>query len=124
MATIEFLPERLNRPPVVFRGLTSAEIFLAFAAGAVAGSVLGILLAIAVGLWAVVPTSLLVCGFATVFFSGKLLAAKKRGRATMWLYRALQVRLTLSPLKPLFEILGLANRNLILCESHWSVRRK
>lgn len=27
---VEFLPERLNRPPVVFRGLTSAEMFMSF----------------------------------------------------------------------------------------------
>ncbi|EBA2318773.1 DUF3487 family protein, partial [Salmonella enterica] len=33
MATILFLPDRLNREPVVWRGLTTSELFLALASG-------------------------------------------------------------------------------------------
>ncbi|MHB0818467.1 TIGR03750 family conjugal transfer protein [Stutzerimonas stutzeri] len=124
MASIEFLPERLNRPPVVFRGLTTAELGLSFVAGSIFGLVLGIALAIGFGTWVLAPSALLVFGFAAVWLSGGRLAAKKRGRAQMWFYRAIQMRLTLSPLASLFETFGLADRRLILRESHWSVRRK
>lgn len=46
MATISFLPDRLNREPVVWRGLTTNELFLALALGLGGGCVLGILLAL------------------------------------------------------------------------------
>ncbi|WP_218189549.1 TIGR03750 family conjugal transfer protein [Pseudomonas sp. PA15(2017)] len=122
--SIEFLPERLNRSPVVFRGLTSGELFLAFGCGAMIGLVLGILLIMVTGIWPLIPTAVLLCGFLTVFFSGRLLASRKRGRASMWFYRALQMRLTTSPFMPFFEAFGLADRRLIQLENHWAVRRK
>lgn len=121
---IEFLPERLNRPPVVFRGLTSAEMFMAFFSGAAIGLFLGIALFILSGYWAVIPTATLLMGFLCVFFAGKTLANKKRGRAVMWLYRSLQARLTLSSYASFFETLGVADRRLVLQESSWSLRRK
>ncbi|ECE6019153.1 DUF3487 family protein, partial [Salmonella enterica subsp. enterica] len=31
--TIEFLPDRLNREPVVFRGMTTSELFIALSGG-------------------------------------------------------------------------------------------
>ncbi|WP_313025530.1 TIGR03750 family conjugal transfer protein [Pseudomonas lopnurensis] len=123
MATIEFLPDRLNRPPIVFRGLTSAEMFLAFAVGASVGLALGIALAIALGYLAVAPSAMLLGGFFAVFFSGSWLANKKRGRSPMWLYRAIQMRLTLSSFGSIFHAFGLTDRRLVLRESHWSVRR-
>ncbi|MFN3769433.1 MAG: TIGR03750 family conjugal transfer protein [Ectopseudomonas guguanensis] len=123
-ATIEFLPERLNRPPVVFRGLTTGEMFLAFAVGAATGLAAGIPIAISVSLWAAAPTTVLVGGFLAVFYAGRWLANKKRGRAQMWFYRAIQMRLSLSQFASLFAAFGLADRNLVLKASHWSVRRK
>ncbi|TEP46258.1 DUF3487 family protein [Pseudomonas aeruginosa] len=56
--------------------------------------------------------------------SGNRLANKKRGRAQMWFYRAIQMRLSLSQFASLFAAFGLADRNLVLKASHWSVRRK
>ncbi|WAJ37267.1 TIGR03750 family conjugal transfer protein [Pseudomonas sp. GOM7] len=121
---VEFLPERLNRPPVVFRGLTSAEMFMSFFSGAALGIGLGIAIFILSGYWAVIPTATLLAGFLCVFFAGKALAIKKRGRAVMWLYRSLQARLTLSSYASFFEALGVADRRLVLQESSWSLRRK
>ncbi len=123
-ATIEFLPERLNRPPVVVRGLTTGAVFLAFAGGAAIGLAAGIPIAISVSLWAAAPTTLLVGGFLAVFHAGRWLANKKRGRAQMWFYRAVQMRLSLSQFASLFAAFGLADRSLVLKASHWSVRRK
>lgn len=37
MAVIEFLPDRLNTPPVVWRGFTAGEFLLAAAVGFVLG---------------------------------------------------------------------------------------
>lgn len=122
-ATIDFLPERLNRPPVVFRGLTTGELFLAFSVGSMCGLIAGIPLAFTVRLFAIAPSLFLVGGFMTVFFSGSWLAKLKRGRAQMWFYRAIQSQLSLSPFASLFEGLGLADRGLILKASYWSVRR-
>lgn len=124
MPTIDFLPERLNRPPVVFRGLTSGELFMAMAAGAAVGLALGIVLALMFSLWAIAPTLMIICGLMTIFASGKFLARLKRGRSEMWLYRAVQMRLSQSPLSPLFSAFGLADRDLILKASYWSARRK
>ncbi|EBR7913721.1 DUF3487 family protein, partial [Salmonella enterica] len=46
MSTITFLPERLNREPAVFRGLTVSELLIALLAGLAAGAVAGTILAI------------------------------------------------------------------------------
>lgn len=37
MAVIDFLPDRLNNPPVVWKGFTSGEFLLAAIIGVVAG---------------------------------------------------------------------------------------
>lgn len=37
MAVIDFLPDRLNNPPVVWKGFTSGEFLLAAVSGVIAG---------------------------------------------------------------------------------------
>lgn len=124
METIAFLPERLNRAPVVFRGLTTFEMFLALGAGAFAGLVLGIPGAFATRTWAVAPCSALIGAMALLLLSGKVLARYKRGRSETWFYRMVEMRVSRSPFASLLSVIGFSNRTLILQASYWSVRRK
>ncbi|MFW8265135.1 DUF3487 family protein, partial [Klebsiella pneumoniae] len=41
MGTIPFLPERLNREPAVFRGLTVSELLIALLVGLATGATAG-----------------------------------------------------------------------------------
>lgn len=58
---MNFLPHRLNRQPVIVRGLTADELWITAGLSAVAGLALGIMLAMMVGHLALAPTSILVC---------------------------------------------------------------
>ncbi|WP_413730126.1 TIGR03750 family conjugal transfer protein [Sodalis sp. RH22] len=88
-----FLPHRLNRQPVVVRGLTADELWICAGLSAAAGLVPGLLLAWLTRSIAMVPT-LIVAGIALgVFVGGGLLRRQKRGRPDTWLYRQLQWRL-------------------------------
>jgi conjugative transfer region protein (TIGR03750 family) len=46
MAVIDFLPDRLNNPPVVWKGFTSGEFLLAAITGVIAGIPLAVPLAL------------------------------------------------------------------------------
>ena len=78
MTTIPFLPDRLNREPVVWRGLTTRELFLALASGLGGGCISGILLALLTGYW-----PLMIQG------GGRILAHAKRGKPDSWLPQAI-----------------------------------
>ena len=123
MATIEFLPERLNRAPVVFRGLTTFEMFLAMGVGAFGGLVIGIPGAIVAGSWAIAPSGALIGAMGLLLLSGKLIARYKRGRSETWFYRMVELKVSRSALAPLLSVTGFSNRSLILQSSYWSVRR-
>lgn len=86
--TIEFLPDRLNREPVVFRGMTTSELFIALGGGFVTGLTAGIFPAAVLGIWALIPTGALAGAALAVMIGGKWLARVKRGRPDTWLYRA------------------------------------
>jgi len=92
---VTFLPHRLNRHPVVVRGLTADELWICAGLSAAAGFVVGVPLAWLTHSIAMVPT-LIVMGIAVgVFVGGGLLRRHKRGRPDTWLYRQLQWRLAL-----------------------------
>lgn len=55
MTTIPFLPDRLNREPVVWRGLTTSELFLVLALGLGVGCAFGIVLALIIHYWPLIP---------------------------------------------------------------------
>lgn len=55
MTTIPFLPDRLNREPVVWRGLTTSELFLVLALGLGVGCAFGIVLALITHYWPLIP---------------------------------------------------------------------
>lgn len=92
---VTFLPHRLNRHPVVVRGLTADELWICSGLSAVAGFSAGMPLAWLTHSIAMVPT-LIVAGIGMgVFVGGGFLRRQKRGRPDTWLYRQLQWRLAL-----------------------------
>jgi len=91
MATIEFLPDRLNTPPVVWRGFTAGEFLLA----AVVGILLGIPVSLplmfipAVG-WIAIPTCMLIMPIIVVFIGGRWVGNYKRGKPDNYIWRRLE----------------------------------
>src|SRR5476649_1645128 len=114
MATIEFLPDRLNREPAVFRGLTTSELFISFLAGFIGGALLGIVPAAALSSWALIPTGALIFSALTILISGKYFARLKRGRPDTWLYRATGAW---------FARHGVGNSRLVQTDGVWTIRR-
>ena len=91
--TLTFLPHRLNRQPVVVRGLTANELWACTGVSATLGALIGLGLAWLSSSVAMVPTLMLIAVVGGVFFGGGLLRRQKRGRPDAWLYRHLQWRL-------------------------------
>lgn len=117
---VTFLPHRLNRQPVVVRGLTADELWICAGLSAVAGFVVGVPLAWATHSIAMVPT-VVVAGVALgVFAGGGFLRRQKRGRPDTWLYRQLQWRLALR--YPLIAS-WLGEHGLITRSGRWTTRR-
>ena len=88
--TVAFLPHRLNRQPVIVRGLTADELWITVGLSAVAGVVLGVPLAWLTRTIAMAPTTVMVCIATGIFAGGTLLRRQKRGRPDTWLYRQWQ----------------------------------
>ncbi|WP_080675455.1 TIGR03750 family conjugal transfer protein [Pseudomonas kilonensis] len=88
--TIIFLPHRLNRQPVVVRGLTADELWICTGLSATAGITWGIPAAWLASSIAVVPTVIVLTISAGLFIGGGLLRRQKRGRPETWLYRQIQ----------------------------------
>ncbi|HDR1435565.1 TPA: TIGR03750 family conjugal transfer protein [Pasteurella multocida] len=87
---IDFLPNRLNRQPVIYRGMTNTEIFTLAGIGALIGCGVGILVAILFGEWVLIPTFILISPLITIFFGSKTIARLKRGKPDTWLPRYLE----------------------------------
>lgn len=118
---VTFLPHRLNRQPVVVRGLTADELWVCAGLSAAAGFLVGVPLAWLTHSIAMLPT-LIVLGIALgVFWGGGFLRRQKRGRPDTWLYRQLQWRLALR-YPALAKYLGGAA--LITRSGRWTMRRQ
>lgn len=117
---VTFLPHRLNRQPVVVRGLTADELWICASLSAAAGVVLGLPLAWLTYSVAMVPTLIVAAIALGVFAGGGLLRRQKRGRPDTWLYRQLQWRLALR--YPALAALG-GGRSLIIRSGYWTTRR-
>lgn len=116
-----FLPNRLNRQPVIVRGLTANELWITVAVSAAAGLLLGIPLAVLMRSLATAPT-LVVAGVALgVFVGGGIVRRYKRGRPDTWLYRTLEWRLSLR-FPGLASWLG--SEPLITRSGPWTTRRQ
>lgn len=114
MNTIPFLPERLNREPAVFRGLTVSELLIVLLIGLATGAIAGIIPAILWRNWSLIPSSALPGGALAILFGGRWLARLKRGRPESWLYRALELKLTR---------FGIGTQRFVLQDGVWTIRR-
>ena len=90
---VSFLPHRLNRQPVVVRGLTADELWVCAGLSAALGFALGLPLALLFRNVALIPTVIVGSIALGVFAGGGFLRRQKRGRPQTWLYRELQWRL-------------------------------
>ncbi len=118
--TVAFLPHRLNRQPVVVRGLTADELWVCAGLSAAAGLVVGLPLAWLSHNIAVLPTVIVAAVTAGIFIGGGFLRRQKRGRPDTWLYRHLQWRLALR-----YPALGdqLGGQALVTRSGYWTTRR-
>lgn len=112
--SIEFLPDRLNREPVIFRGMTTTELFIALGGGLLTGLVCGIFPAVLLGIWALIPTGALAGAAIAILAGGKWLARLRRGRPDTWLYRSLGAW---------FARRGFGDPKLIQQSTVWVIRR-
>ncbi|EWH28555.1 TIGR03750 family conjugal transfer protein [Pseudomonas aeruginosa] len=118
--TVLFLPHRLNRHPVVVRGLTANELWVCAGLSGLIGLAGGITLAILFATIAIVPTAILLAVSAGIFIGGGALRRLKRGRPETWLYRQLQwwIALNLPPLATFTD-----GHRLVTRSGYWSTRR-
>jgi conjugative transfer region protein (TIGR03750 family) len=117
---VTFLPHRLNRHPVVVRGLTADELWVCAGLSAVAGFLAGMPLAWLTRSIAMVPTLVVVGIGIGVFVAGGFLRRQKRGRPDTWLYRQLQWRTAVRHPSLAAHVGG---RQLIARSGWWSTRR-
>ncbi|MFT3803463.1 MAG: TIGR03750 family conjugal transfer protein [Burkholderiaceae bacterium] len=118
--TVAFLPHRLNRHPVVVRGLTADELWVCAGLSAAMGFGIGMPLALAFSTIALLPTAIVAAVAIGVFGGGGALRRLKRARPDTWLYRQLQWRVT-THLSPLSRFVG--GGNLVTRSGYWTTRR-
>lgn len=118
--TVAFLPHRLNRHPVVVRGLTANELWVCAGVSGAVGLFAGIPLAVMFSTLAIIPTAIVLAVATGVFIGGGALRRLKRGRPQVWLYRQLQWRIALK--LPLFAPF-VGGHGLVIHSGYWSTRR-
>jgi len=118
--TVNFLPHRLNRQPVVVRGLTADELWITTGVSGMAGLMAGIPLSMLTGQIGMAPTSILVCIALGIFVGGGMLRRYKRGRPDTWLPRQIQWQI-----RQRYPILSdmLGGTHLIARSGDWTTRR-
>lgn len=118
--TVTFLPNRLNRQPIIVRGLTADEMWLTAGVTGVGGLLLGIGVAVMTGQIGMAPTTVLVCMALGIFGGGSLIRRKKRGRPETWLYRQAQWYIVCN-----YPMLSswIGGRQLINRTGWWTTRR-
>lgn len=114
MATIEFMPDRLNAEPVVFRGFTTPELGLTVLFSLAAGLMVAVPVVPFLG-WIAFPTVALMMPLVTVICGGRLMARFKRGKPENYLYRRLEQQLSR---------IGAGNRSLMLRSRTLALRRQ
>ncbi|WP_127446555.1 MULTISPECIES: TIGR03750 family conjugal transfer protein [Xanthomonas] len=119
--TVSFLPHRLNRHPVVVRGLTADELWVCCGLSGATGLVVGGPLSWIFSTIALTPTFMVAAVAIGVFVGGGILRRQKRGRPDTWLYRHLQWWLTTRHPTVAGWVGGQA---LVTRSGFWSVRRK
>ncbi|CAJ9898001.1 conjugative transfer region protein [Burkholderia pseudomallei] len=118
--TVAFLPNRLNRQPVIVRGLTADELWITVGLSAIAGIVLGVPLAWLTRSIAMAPTTIMMSIATGIFAGGTLVRRQKRGRPDTWLYRQWQWSLRIHVR---FVSRWIGAQALIVRSGAWTVRR-
>lgn len=113
MQTTDFLPDRLNAEPVVFRGFTTPELGLAALIGIALGLVPGILFSFLWG-WVTIPTGALLMPLAVVFFGGRIMTRIKRGKPENYIWQKLAVKRARA---------GVGDPRTVLTCHDWSLKR-
>lgn len=116
--TVKFLPEKLNRDPIVLRGMTNDEMFMMAGLGAGLGLFLGLLAWLITGYIAMVVTVLALVCAAVIFFGSAILRRMKRGKPETWLYRRLQWQIAKG------TGLSVGSGTVTVRSGFWSVRRE
>lgn len=112
---IAFLPDRLDREPVIFRGLTHTELFFLAQAGALVWFPLALLVCWCLGA-AVFGLALgLVMTLATVMLGGSWLQRRKRGRPDGWFSQRIRIWL---------QDRGWVNYGFRRHSGYWDIRRR
>ncbi|MCO6550692.1 MULTISPECIES: TIGR03750 family conjugal transfer protein [unclassified Gilliamella] len=112
---IDMLPDRLNRMPVVYKGMTVREISLMVGVGAIIGGLFGIILFILFGRWVLIPSAIVFMPLPTLFFGGNKITKLKRGKPETWFARSIDL---------FFAKKGFNGNNLIFNDQEFIVRRK
>ncbi|WP_061290008.1 TIGR03750 family conjugal transfer protein [Azotobacter vinelandii] len=115
--TIDWIPKRLNAPPVVFRGMTMREIGIMLGLGLAVFTPVGILSAVVFRAIAMVPTVAFAGAGLFLWFGGTVMRRLRRGRPTALLYRNAQFALARRGIQPPGE-------TLITRTSVYCIRRK
>ncbi|MBP2847558.1 TIGR03750 family conjugal transfer protein [Dickeya oryzae] len=114
MAVINFLPDRLNNPPAVYKGFTTGELGLAAGTGVLLGVPLALPMLPIVG-WVILPTCMLLTPLLVVFIGGHYISSYKRGKPDNYIWRRFQelrARLSLAP-----------GSGLVLSSQPWQIKR-
>lgn len=119
-----FLPHRLNRQPVVVRGLTADELWVCCGLSAAIGLLLSVPLVWFTATLAVLPTGVVAAVAVGIFLGGSALRRHKRGRPDTWLHRQLQWRLAVALARhcPWLSPDGFS-QGLVIRSGYWSTRR-
>ena len=80
MAIVQDTAHRIDRAPVIFLGCSGAELGSLAAVGAMAGLLIGLVIAIATGQWMTVILSIVVCMVIGVYYGGKTVMRKKENK--------------------------------------------
>jgi conjugative transfer region protein (TIGR03750 family) len=118
--TLRFLPNRLNRQPIVVLGLTADELWISVGISALLGLGLGVALAIATRSFATGPTAVAASVGLGIFLGGRYLRRLKRGKPQTWLYRHMQW-----VVRRRWPVLAAwtGGMDLVVRSGAWSVRR-
>ncbi|RUS67413.1 hypothetical protein CUZ56_01358 [Saezia sanguinis] len=118
--TVQFLPHRLNRQPIIVRGLTANELWFIVAVAGIAGVLAGIPIAIALTQFALLPSTVLIFIALGVFVGGGFIRRLKRNRPETYLYRLIQWHTRLK--YPV--VAGFIGGNaLIIRSGYWTTKR-
>lgn len=112
---INMLPDRLNRMPVVYKGMTVRELLLMIGIGSIIGGLFGIILFILFDRWVLIPSAIVFMPLPTLFFGGNKVSKLKRGKPETWFARSIDL---------FFAKKGFNANNLIFNDQQFIVRRK